>query len=177
MKIIFIKSQNWWNNWLRYFFLQEDFCEIEQIIKYNNSNICSSFLRETKLCLQFWTCILHKVYDKDHMEKFFYFYLVIRSECYLNAMHQTQTSIQIWNGTLHTHTYTYWRSHLLFPCSQGWLLYNVCIRVMCWLFNVTPSTLWSVRIAPNVVLYTIPYERYIPMWPCNLSIHTHTWLV
>lgn len=77
LKIIFIKSQYWWNNWLRYFFLQEDFCEIEQIIKYNNSNICSSFLRETKLCLQFWTCILHKVYDKDHMEKNFNFYLVI----------------------------------------------------------------------------------------------------
>lgn len=74
--------------------MQEDFCEIEQIIKYNNSNICSSFLRETKLCLQFWTCILHKVYDKD----------IKRSECYLNAMHQTQTSIQIWNGTLHTRT-------------------------------------------------------------------------
>lgn len=132
------------------------------------------------------TCIRHKVYDKNHMKIFFDFYLVIspctqsqsfsltkRSECYLNAMHQTQTSIQIWNGTLHTRTYTHWRSHLLFPCSQGWKLYNVCISVMCWLFNVTPSTLWSVRIVPNVVLYTIPYERYIPMWPCNLSIHTH----
>lgn len=76
LKIIFIKSQYWWNNWLRYFFLQEDFCEIEQIIKYNNSDICSSFLRETKL-FAILTCILHKVYDKDHMNFFFDFYLVI----------------------------------------------------------------------------------------------------